>query len=150
MIVRRRKIVIVIVSAHDRDHVRRKENEIGKDLGVETGKLLRKLKRYLINFFLRNRSRSPRKDRKDAILIRSRSPTPDVKIEVAQTDQNQTSQNGSNQKRFESVSAVSKAPSDVVLVDEIASSAYAKTFYKSKVSTSPTQDPIQLLFRNSK
>merc|ERR1712133_165255 len=63
---------------------------------------------------------------------RSRSPTPDVKIEVAQTDQNQTSQNGSNQKRFESVSAVSKAPSDVVLVDEIASSAYAKTFYKSK------------------
>jgi len=152
VIVRRRKIGIVIVSAHDRDHVRRNENEkkIEKDLGVETGKLLRKLKRYLINFFLRNRSRSPRKDRKDAILIRSRSPTPDVKIEVAQTDQNQTSQNGSNQKRFESVSAVSKAPSDVVLVDEIASSAYAKTFYKSKVSPNPTQDPIQLWLRNSK
>ena len=51
MIVRRRKIGIVIVSAHDRDHVRRNENEIEKDLGVETGKLLTKLKRYLINFF---------------------------------------------------------------------------------------------------
>ena len=51
MIVRRRKIEIVIVSAHDRVHVRRKENEIEKDLGVETGKLLRKLKGYLINFF---------------------------------------------------------------------------------------------------
>ena len=102
-------------------------------------------------FFLRNRSRSPRRDRKDAILIRSRSPTPDVKIEVAQTDQNQTSQNGSNQKRFESVSAVSKAPSDVVLVDEIASSAYAKTFYKSKVSSNPTKDHVlELRFRNSK
>ena len=49
MIVRRRKIEIV--SAHDRDHVRREEKKIGKDLGVETGKLLRKLKRYLINFF---------------------------------------------------------------------------------------------------
>jgi len=98
----------------------------------------------------RNRSRSPRKDRKDAILIRSRSPTPDVKIEVAQTDQNQTSQNGSNQKRFESVSAVSKAPSDVVLVDEIASSAYAKTFYKSKVSPNPTQDQIQFWLKGTR
>ena len=153
MIVRRKKIEIVIVSAHDHVHVRKKENEIEKNLGVETGKLLKNsLPPPLFNqFFLRNRSRSPRRDRKDAILIRSRSPTPDVKIEVAQTDQNQTSQNGSNQKRFESVSAVSKAPSDVVLVDEIASSAYAKTFYKSKVSSNPTKDHVlELRFRNSK
>ena len=53
MIVRRRKIEIVIVSAHDRVHVRRKENEIEKDLGVETGKLLKNClpSLYLINFF---------------------------------------------------------------------------------------------------
>lgn len=53
MIVRRKKIEIVIVSAHDHVHVRKKENEIEKNLGVETGKLLKNSlpPLYLINFF---------------------------------------------------------------------------------------------------
>ena len=72
----------------------------------------------------RSRSRTPKK-RSDAILIRSRSNTPDVKIEVESTNQ-QT-------KKFESVNKIKEPEKDVVLVDEIASSAYAKTFYKSKV-----------------
>merc|ERR1739838_504613 len=71
----------------------------------------------------RSRSREP-KERSDAILIRSRSNTPDVKIEVESTNQ--------QSKKFESVNKIEEPEKDVVLVDEIASSAYAKTFYKSK------------------
>ena len=76
----------------------------------------------------RSRSRSPVKKRADAILIRSRSNSPDVKIEVEPSGQN-----GQSQRKFESVNKIKEPEKDVVLVDEIASSAYAKTFYKSKV-----------------
>merc|ERR1711892_1248478 len=82
----------------------------------------------------RSRSRSPVKKTSrggdsSAILIRSRSNTPDVKIEV----ESAVGASGAT-KSFESVNKL-KEPSnggDVIMVDEIASSAYAKTFYKSK------------------
>merc|ERR1712141_396745 len=78
----------------------------------------------------RSRDRGKKSDR-NAILIRSRSNSPDVKIEIEQGHTAKTDKHRDQPKRFESVSS-SKNESDVVLVDEIATSAYAKTFYKSK------------------
>ena len=40
---------------------------------------------------------------------------------------------GGQTKSFESVNKPKETSGDVIMVDEIASSAYAKTFYKSKV-----------------
>ena len=60
MIVKRRKIVIV--SAPDHDRVRRNENEIGKDLGAETGKTFIKIFNQF--FFLKKSKPIPSKGSK--------------------------------------------------------------------------------------
>ena len=89
----------------------------------------------------RSRDRGSRiKSDRNAILIRSRSNSPDVKIEIEQENSGNSLKNDKNNrdqpKRFESVNSTKNSnEADVVLVDEIATSAYAKTFYKSKVYT---------------
>merc|ERR1712179_714258 len=86
----------------------------------------------------RSRDRGSRiKSDRNAILIRSRSNSPDVKIEIEQENSGNSLKNDKNNrdqpKRFESVNSTKNSnEADVVLVDEIATSAYAKTFYKSK------------------